>query len=426
MNISTGTVASSEACPSANLTSQELLSWNLKTCFLCVHLLLGLPAHSYVLCLIVTGRGIALELYNFNLTVCEMIYCLHCLVYLLLLKFPCLTILQRVLQALVMTIRPLFQCLMCVERYLAVVHPVTFLKYKPFRYRVICSAAVWIISLASCLGRMVTFILLEPNVYVWAFSILFLLLLPIQLYCCVAVLRALKQSGPGERGRKREEENHMKKRAFYIILIANINMVIMFVPYIITGFLTVLAQQDIPICWFISLSCFILSSFVQPVLYLHRITVLSLTAHREEMNISSEISSTHISNSSHYPYSNGTAGKPFDMFRVVDIVCVVFGLPANFYVIWLIAIRTANGLVSEIYRLPITGRPLFQCLICVERYLAVVYPVTFLKFKPFRYKVMCTVGVWVATFASSGVMLYCCLAVLRALKQSGPGERAKE
>lgn len=30
----------------------------------------------------------------------------------------------------------------------------------------------------------------------------------------------------------------------------------------------------------------------------------------------------------------------------------------------------------------LTGRPLFQCCICVECYLAVVYPVTFLKYNP--------------------------------------------
>jgi len=45
----------------------------------------------------------------------------------------------------------MFQSLMCVERYLAVVHPVTFLKFKPLRYRVICCTAVWIITLGSCI-----------------------------------------------------------------------------------------------------------------------------------------------------------------------------------------------------------------------------------------------------------------------------------
>ncbi|KAL1253304.1 hypothetical protein QQF64_017997 [Cirrhinus molitorella] len=104
-----------------------------------------------------TGGGVALEFFNLNLSVCEI--------------------------GLVFTGRPLFQCLICVERYLAVVHPVTFLKYKPLRYR-------------------------------------FLLALSIQLFCLVAVLRALKQSGPGERRRERMEENPMKRRAFHLILIS--------------------------------------------------------------------------------------------------------------------------------------------------------------------------------------------------------------
>ncbi|XP_046731182.1 uncharacterized protein LOC124402280 isoform X4 [Silurus meridionalis] len=35
--------------------------------------------------------------------------------------------------------RPLFQCCVCVERYVAVIHPVIFLKYKPLRYRITCA-----------------------------------------------------------------------------------------------------------------------------------------------------------------------------------------------------------------------------------------------------------------------------------------------
>ncbi len=52
--------------------------------------------------------------------------------------------------------------------------------------------------------------------YMLAQQILFF---SIQLFCLVAVLRALKQSGPGERVSEREEESHIKRRAFYVILI---------------------------------------------------------------------------------------------------------------------------------------------------------------------------------------------------------------
>ncbi len=81
--------------------------------------------------------GIALKFFNFNL-------CL-CIAMTEWFPFPSLTALTQFLFILTITGRPLFQCLMCVERYLAVVHPVIFLKYKPLRYRVICcTVLLWI------------------------------------------------------------------------------------------------------------------------------------------------------------------------------------------------------------------------------------------------------------------------------------------
>ncbi|CAL8363615.1 unnamed protein product [Gadus morhua 'NCC'] len=35
------------------------------------------------------------------------------------------------------------QCAICVERYLAVVHPLTFIRFKPLRFRVVCSGVMW-------------------------------------------------------------------------------------------------------------------------------------------------------------------------------------------------------------------------------------------------------------------------------------------
>nr|XP_055035557.1 uracil nucleotide/cysteinyl leukotriene receptor-like [Misgurnus anguillicaudatus] len=235
-----------------------------------INVLFGLPTHSYIIWLIYTETksGIASRLFNLNLSVCEIGNCLNALLQVLSCLFSNITRATHFLQGLGTTARPLFQCLICVERYLAVVHPVTFLKFKPLRYKVICCTAAWIVSLISCLCCI--FILVSLYTFTWFFSIQFLIFLFIQLFCCLAVLRALKQSGPGERGREREEENHMKKKAFYLILITTGNMVILYVPYIISGFIIILTKLDNIWVWFPATVCYVLAGFIHPVLYLHR------------------------------------------------------------------------------------------------------------------------------------------------------------
>ncbi len=116
-----------------------------------INFLFGFPVHSYIIWLIVTGtgNGVASESFNINLSICELWISLNCLLSVLSNILPNvvqLTALSFFLAGVVITGRPLFQCLMCVERYLAVVHPVIFLKFKPLRYRVICCTVIWIIT----------------------------------------------------------------------------------------------------------------------------------------------------------------------------------------------------------------------------------------------------------------------------------------
>ncbi|CAL8404494.1 unnamed protein product [Boreogadus saida] len=67
------------------------------------------------------------------------------------------------------------------------------------------------------------------------------------------------------------------------------------------------------------------------------------------------------------------------------------------------------------------GRPLFQCCICLERYLAVVHPLTFIRFKPLRFRVFCSGLMWFKPLRfrviCSGVMWFakCCICVERYL-----------
>ncbi len=244
---------------------------SLNICVYIICLLFGLPTHSYVIWLIITGTGsgVASKFFILNLSVCEIGICLNCFVYAISYWSLSLSTIKVFFAGLTITGRPLFQCLICVERYLAVVHPVTFLKYKPLRYRVICCTVAWIICFGSCVVCMYTLSEEDMHLYTWFFSLQFLLYLFIQLFCLVAVLRALKQSGPGERGRERTEENHMKRRAFHLILITTVSMAIIYGPYIIIGFFTIMIKQFIHPLWFIGFTCYVLAGFVHPVLHLH-------------------------------------------------------------------------------------------------------------------------------------------------------------
>ncbi len=215
-------------------------------------------------------KRIASEFLNFQACVSEIIICVNSFLMLLEIWFTEISVTLSYAMGLTITGRPLFQCLICVERYLAVVHPVTFLKYKPLRYKLVCSAVVWCMVISSCLFSIFTG---NTHVLVYRGGILlqFLLFFSVNLFCCLAVLITLKKPGPGERGREREEENHMKRRAFYLILIITVTMVFMYAPVILSAFFYLLSSQDISIVLTFSLLCFILAGFVQPVLYLYRV-----------------------------------------------------------------------------------------------------------------------------------------------------------
>ncbi|XP_050948632.1 uracil nucleotide/cysteinyl leukotriene receptor-like [Labeo rohita] len=238
MNNSTVNFTSSETSNSS--THFTGLVDSLQICLFSINLLFGLPTHSYIIWLIVTGTGsgVASEFFILNLSVCEIGNSLNSLFYIVSICLSSITALPLFLLGLVFTGRPLFQCLICVERYLAVVHPVTFLKYKPLRYRVICCSAAWIITLSSC------FFCLYMSQTLLVLSVEFLLILFIQLFFLVAVLRALKQSGPGERRREREDENHMKRRAFLIILINTATTTIIYVPFTILGLFFICTELE--------------------------------------------------------------------------------------------------------------------------------------------------------------------------------------
>ena len=126
-----------------------------------VKLILSLPTNGYVLCLMLTGaRGtMASEFFALNLAVSEILYCL-CAVFVFVyihLPIPPILAIAACFSGFMCLGRPLFQCCICFERYLAVVHPVFFLKYRPLRYKVGCSGLVWLVLIGFCFTFLVVY-----------------------------------------------------------------------------------------------------------------------------------------------------------------------------------------------------------------------------------------------------------------------------
>ncbi|KAL4007507.1 hypothetical protein ACER0C_001359 [Sarotherodon galilaeus] len=105
-----------------------------------------------------------------------------------------------------------FHILTSVERYLAVVYPITYvtLKYERVRIRNICIGCIWLLC---CVGTA-----LVVNMFVLLKVMFFLVVLCfiINSFCSLSVLYILIRPGPGEQGANRERS--IKLRAFYTIL----------------------------------------------------------------------------------------------------------------------------------------------------------------------------------------------------------------
>ena len=234
-----------------------------------LNLILGLPTNGYVLWLIASRVGgiKASEIFSFSLAVNEILYCLFSCVLFLeeQLRKMHLQNVVSVSSVLIGMGRPLFQTCICLERYLAVVHPVVFLRYKPLRYRLACSALVCMVQTVYALA----FFVIEDQILFNIYLTQYIFLVSLNLFCCLSVLRALKHSGPGEGERKGGSD--IKMRAFKIILFILVTMMLAYFPWIAVF---IAFQRNWEGDFFRARSlCFsitVVTGFVQPLLYLHR------------------------------------------------------------------------------------------------------------------------------------------------------------
>lgn len=112
----------------------------------------------------------------------------------------------------------LFDTLTCVERYLAVCHPITFRNLKNVKGVQIRNATIgcaWLWSLLV-IALMYTANGNVLNNFYMTSTALFLIIV---LFCSLSVLFVLIRPGPGKESRSRQQADQSKLRAFYIILV---------------------------------------------------------------------------------------------------------------------------------------------------------------------------------------------------------------
>lgn len=111
----------------------------------------------------------------------------------------------------------IFHLLTCVERYLAVVHPIIYLSLKKanvIRKRNIVIGCIWLLSFVM---TSLTFLEQTDLVIILYFCGLAIILTVVS-FCSLSVFSVLVRPGPGEEGGGRQRVDKSKLRAFYTIL----------------------------------------------------------------------------------------------------------------------------------------------------------------------------------------------------------------
>lgn len=191
---------------------------------------LGTAAHSWCLCFYFSGdwKNKQIQIFLLHYIIMELILCIQCSIEILNVFFfnnNVLFWMGLFIFGLSWAGRPLMQVCICFEQYLAVIHPVTFLKYKGIKYRSAVVAVAWMMAFGCGLYYTI-------GSYYYYFSVfVFFIALSVIFFCYVSVLCALKHPGPGEQT-GREVGNQQKKNAFQIILSILIIILLTYLPQI--------------------------------------------------------------------------------------------------------------------------------------------------------------------------------------------------
>ncbi|XP_026888431.2 somatostatin receptor type 2-like [Electrophorus electricus] len=129
---------------------------------------------------------------------------------------------------------PLLLTCMCLDQYVAVVHPIVFIKLRNGSHRLVAVTLVWAVTITYSVLMVMSTIQHKDFIFLVPFVAAFLII----LFCNVSVLWTLRQSGPAS-----NEWHPAKKQAFRTVLAIFIIVTISFFPLAVTYPLDLIFQS---------------------------------------------------------------------------------------------------------------------------------------------------------------------------------------
>lgn len=163
-----------------------------------------------------------------------------------------------------------FHTLTCVDRYLAVIHPITYMRMQKGSRLTARDIIIWYVWLANCALLCIMFVE-RFNMFLIIFLMQQVLSLAIISFCSIAILRVLRRSGLGSS--LKEKVDQSKQRAFTTIMAIMGTLLVRFGVSLLcaTIYATGLINHN-DICVMVNSSYWsgLPSSLVLPLLFLYR------------------------------------------------------------------------------------------------------------------------------------------------------------
>lgn len=233
---------------------------------------LGLPTNTLVINILLRKPGICStsDIFTLNLALINILFCLVVFAeYIRLLCVRTLEATEFIAWGLNQTGGPLLLCVAAIDSYIAVCHPVVFLRLKDPRLRLSMCLVVSALTVAICC------IMKLRSPFKWSI-ILALLTIAIVIIssCNTLILKSLRKSGPSKK-----EVHPAKKRAFKLVLSAFLLVNVHYLPSVIVYILREINPDNFPANLRLTGGSYYLlstGSFIQPVIFLVRTKQLPL------------------------------------------------------------------------------------------------------------------------------------------------------